>query len=126
MCGYRHGEVRASRPGFVLYFVVQNAFVDGLSQLFASRAVSRAPSLPVSLGEVQLNVNIRLGATTLPLRDIYKWTIGSVIEMGQTAGEPVEILVQNRVIARGLVVVCDGSYGIRIISKERKAAGGVK
>jgi len=64
--------------------------------------------------DVKLPVAIELGRTTLPISDILEWTQGSVIELDKLAGEPVDLLVNNKLVARGEVVVIDEKFGLRI------------
>jgi len=66
------------------------------------------------LMEVEMPVSISFGRAQLPLRDVLKLTTGSIIELDRTVIEPVEVIVNNCVIARGEVVVVDGNYGVRI------------
>lgn len=64
--------------------------------------------------DVKLPVAIELGRTTLPISDILEWTQGSVIELDKLAGEPVDLLVNSKLVARGEVVVIDEKFGLRI------------
>lgn len=64
--------------------------------------------------EVELPVSISFGKTRLPLRDVLKLTTGSIVELNRTATDPVDVLVNQRLIARGEVVVVEGNYGVRI------------
>lgn len=64
--------------------------------------------------EVEMPVSVSFGRAQLPLRDVLKLTTGSIIELNRTVNEPVEVIVNNCVIARGEVVVIEGNYGIRI------------
>jgi flagellar motor switch protein FliN len=64
--------------------------------------------------EVELPVIVTFGRTQLPLRDVLKLSSGSIVELNRLANEPVELLINNCVIARGEVVVVDGNYGIRV------------
>lgn len=64
--------------------------------------------------EVEMPISISFGRAELPLRDVLKLTTGSIIELNRTVSEPVELIVNNCVIARGEVVVIEGNYGIRI------------
>jgi flagellar motor switch protein FliN/FliY len=66
--------------------------------------------------EVELPVVVSFGRTYMPLRDVLKLTAGSTIELDRLVNEPVEVVVNNCVIARGEVVVIDGHYGILITS----------
>jgi flagellar motor switch protein FliN len=66
------------------------------------------------LKDVTLTVNAELGKTRRLVRDIMRLQVGSVLELDKEAGEPVDILVNNKRIARGEVVEIDGQYGVRI------------
>jgi flagellar motor switch protein FliN/FliY len=68
------------------------------------------------LMDVRLPVSIELGRTTLSISDILEWGQGSVIELDKLAGEPVDLLVNNKLVARGEVVVIDEKFGMRITS----------
>jgi flagellar motor switch protein FliN/FliY len=75
------------------------------------------------LMEVELPVSVSFGRAQLPLRDVLKLTSGSIVELNRTITDPVEIIVNNCVIARGEVVVVEGNYGVRIkqvISREER------
>jgi flagellar motor switch protein FliN/FliY len=64
--------------------------------------------------DVQLPVSIRFGETEMVLEEIVKLGVGSVIELNSGMDQPVELVVNNRILARGEVVTVDGFYGIRI------------
>ena len=64
--------------------------------------------------DVELPVSISFGGTELLLRDVLKLTTGSIVELNRSVTEPVELVVNNCVIARGEVVVIDGNFGVRI------------
>lgn len=64
--------------------------------------------------DVMLDASIELGKTTMTIEEILKLTKGSVIELDKLASEPVEFLVNGKIIARGEVVVIDDNFGIRI------------
>lgn len=75
------------------------------------------------LMEVELPVSVSFGRAQLPLKDVLKLTTGSIVELNRTISEPVEVIVNNCVIARGEVVVVEGNYGVRIqeiISREKR------
>ena len=65
--------------------------------------------------DIDLPLVVRFGKTELPLRALTRLGPGSVIDLGRSPDDPVEVLVSNRVVARGEVVVVSGSYGIRIL-----------
>lgn len=64
--------------------------------------------------DVRLNVKVRIGQKRMLLKDVINMDIGSVIELNQLANDPLEILVDDKVIARGEVVIVDGNFGIQI------------
>jgi flagellar motor switch protein FliN/FliY len=64
--------------------------------------------------DVEMNVTVRFGKAEVPLREVVRYGIGSMIELNRTVDEPVELLVNNSPFARGEVVVIDGYYGVRV------------
>ena len=66
------------------------------------------------LMDVQLPVSIRFGETEMILEEIVKLGVGSVIELNSGIDQPVDLVVNNRILARGEVVTVDGYYGIRV------------
>jgi flagellar motor switch protein FliN/FliY len=66
------------------------------------------------LMDVDLPVSISFGKAELPMRDVLKLTTGSIVELNRGITDPVEVLVNHCLIARGEVVVVDGNYGVRI------------
>lgn len=66
------------------------------------------------LMDVEMNVTVRFGKTEMPLRDVVRFGVGSMIELNRSVDEPVELLVNNYPFAHGEVVVVDGYYGVRI------------
>ncbi len=64
--------------------------------------------------DVPLQVTVELGRTQRLIKDILEFGPGSIIELDKLAGEPVDILVNGKTIAKGEVVVIDESFGVRI------------
>lgn len=64
--------------------------------------------------DVALPVSISFGKTELAVRDVLKLTTGSIVELNRAVTEPVDLIVNNCIIARGEVVVVNGNYGVRI------------
>jgi flagellar motor switch protein FliN len=86
----------------------------------ASTSATAAPAAATDsrievLLDIDLPLVVRFGRTELPLRQLTRLGPGSVIDLGRSPDDPVELLVSNRVVARGEVVVVSGSYGIRIL-----------
>lgn len=71
--------------------------------------------------DVPLQVTVELGRTEKLVRDVLEMSPGSVIELDKLAGEPVDILVNQKYIAKGEVVVIDENFGIRITDIVRPA-----
>jgi flagellar motor switch protein FliN/FliY len=63
---------------------------------------------------VKLPIRVLLGRTVLSLRDVAQLGSGAVVELDCSPDDPVEIIVNDRVIAHGEVVVVSGNYGVRI------------
>jgi len=93
----------------------------------AEAAKAQAPAPPPSpppadadagamdrLKDVQLAVTMRFGARRLLLREVLELGPGTVIELDRKVQEPVDLLLDGRLIARGEVVVIDGNYGLRV------------
>jgi flagellar motor switch protein FliN len=80
-----------------------------------------APSAPAAserldaILDIELPLIVRFGRTELPLRTLALLGPGSLIDLGRSADDPVDLLVSNRVVARGEVVVVGGNYGVRVL-----------
>jgi flagellar motor switch protein FliN len=82
----------------------------------AETAILPARSRTINLLlDVDLPVSISFGRTQLPMKDVIKLTTGSIVELNRSVNEPVEVLVNQCLIARGEVVVVEGNYGVRIL-----------
>ena len=64
--------------------------------------------------DVRLPIRVRIGSKRMLLKDVLTMDIGSVIELNQLANDPLEILIGDKVIALGEVVIIDGNFGIQI------------
>jgi flagellar motor switch protein FliN/FliY len=64
--------------------------------------------------DVPLDITVELGRTKKQIREILQFGIGTIVELDKLAGEPVELLVNGKFIAKGEVVVIDESFGVRI------------
>jgi flagellar motor switch protein FliN/FliY len=82
-----------------------------------SGEASQVPAVSCTMDlllDVELPVSISFGKTQLPLKDVLRLTTGSIVELNRGVSEPVEILVNHCLVARGEVVVVEGNYGVRI------------
>lgn len=64
--------------------------------------------------DVPLDVTVELGRSRMLIKDLLQLGQGSVVELEKLAGEPMEILVNNKLIARGEVVVVNEKFGVRL------------
>ena len=71
------------------------------------------PKLDVIL-DIDLPLLVRFGRTEMPLRSLTMLGPGSVIDLGRSPDDPVDVLVSNQIVARGEVVIVGGNYGVRI------------
>jgi flagellar motor switch protein FliN/FliY len=64
--------------------------------------------------DIEMTMTVELGRTTRLVKDILGLGEGSIIELDKLAGEPVDLLVNGKLIARGEVVVIDENFGVRV------------
>ena len=86
-------------------------------------ASSVSNAAPLLLG-VKLPIRVLLGRTQLCLRDVAQLGNGSVVELDCSPNDPVEVIVNDKIIAHGEVVVVGGNYGVRITRIEGAATNG--
>lgn len=65
--------------------------------------------------DIPINITVELGRTKLLLRDLLKLSEGAILELDKFEGEPVDILVNNKLIAKGEVVVINERFGVKIV-----------
>ena len=126
------GAAEAESGSFTLQFKLADELLSTISAgSSAPQAKSAAPStgdsnLDLLLG-VDLSLTLRFGQRTLTLREILDLTSGSVIELDRQVQEPADLLLGDKLIARGEVVIVDGNYGLRIteVSDPQHNAAGV-
>ncbi|HET6514316.1 MAG TPA: flagellar motor switch protein FliN [Thermodesulfovibrionales bacterium] len=64
--------------------------------------------------DIPLEITVELGRTRMLIKDLLQLGQGSVVELEKIAGEPMEILVNNKLVARGEVVVVNEKFGVRL------------
>lgn len=85
-----------------------------------AKADAAAGSFPIDAAnlklvmDVELTMSLRFGQRQMPLRDVLELASGSVIELDRQVNDPVELLLDGKVIARGEAVIVDGNYGLRV------------
>lgn len=110
-----------TQPQVQMQYTQQRPQTQQVEVQQAQFASFEAPSLSQNesrnlnlLLDIPLQVTVELGRTKRTVKDILELTSGSIIELDKLAGEPVDILVNNRHIAKGEVVVIDENFGVRI------------
>ena len=66
------------------------------------------------LDNIPVTLSIEVGRAVIKIRDLMRLTQGSVVELDRIAGEPLDLLVNNTVVAQGEVVLVNDRYGIRL------------
>nr|BFD60818.1 hypothetical protein CKG001_29250 [Bdellovibrio sp. CKG001]BFD64231.1 hypothetical protein BdHM001_29120 [Bdellovibrio sp. HM001]BFD68425.1 hypothetical protein HAGR004_34470 [Bdellovibrio sp. HAGR004] len=90
----------------------------GMAEAGSKRASSEMPThkdrnLNLIL-DIPLKVSVELGRTKMPVSELLNLTQGSVIELSKLAGEPMEVYVNDKLIARGEAVVVNEKFGVRL------------
>lgn len=79
-----------------------------------SQAVSKGKSSIDIIKDVDLDVTVELGKTVKKIKEVLAFNVGTIIELDKVSGEPIDILVNGKRIAKGEVVVVDENFAIRI------------
>jgi flagellar motor switch protein FliN/FliY len=95
--------------------IQENTAVDTISSQNVRLSSEEMHNISLIM-DVKLPVRVRIGKKRMLLKDVLNMDIGSVIELNQLANDPLEILVDNNVIAEGEVVIVDGNFGVQITS----------
>lgn len=82
--------------------------------VFDTTAVAKQARTIDLLSDVNLNVKIELGRTRLLVEDVLKLAAGAIVELDKLAGDPVDVYVNDRHVARGEVLVLNDSFCVRI------------
>lgn len=88
-------------------------------------AAGGKPNLAL-VSDIQVELSVELGRTEMLIQDIIELAPGKVIELDKLAGQPLDVLVNGKLLAKAEVVMVDDRYGVRITSiiesKQREAA----
>jgi len=95
--------------------------IDNLDQFKQDQSVSSAGTLSREetknldlILDIPLTVTVELGRSKMLINDLLQLGQGSVIELTKLVGEPLEVLVNNKLVARGEVVVVNDKFGVRL------------
>ncbi|RXH57258.1 Flagellar motor switch protein FliN [Granulicella sibirica] len=111
-----HSEDPSRKASMMLIFdekVIQSLKAASAKAFSYPAAESAGGNLDLVM-DVALNVTLRFGQRRLSLREVLDLTSGSVVELDRQVDEPVELVLDGRVVARGEAVIIDGNYGLRI------------
>jgi flagellar motor switch protein FliN/FliY len=86
-----------------------------LPDLAGAGATVGTPNLEL-VRDIKVMLTVELGRTEMMIQDILELTAGKVLELDRLAGEPLDIVVNGTLLARGEVVVVDENFGVRITS----------
>jgi flagellar motor switch protein FliN/FliY len=64
--------------------------------------------------DIPLNITVELGKVRMPVNELLQLGQGSIIELSKQVGEPLDIYVNNKLVAKGEVVILDEKFGIRV------------
>lgn len=80
---------------------------------YVSDSGQTKPNLDFIL-EIPLNVSVELGRTKMQIKDLLQLSQGSIVPLDKLAGEPAEIYVNNKLMAKGEIVVINEKFGVRV------------
>jgi len=98
----------------MLQNVEQKTEEAGFEELKAEKKESPSRNDIDFILDVPLDLTVQLGMTKMLIRDLLQLGQGSVVELDKLAGEPMEILINNKLVARGEVVVVNEKFGVRL------------
>jgi len=108
----------------VMAMAVDSTFLSNFQAQEAEKPVSSSNDISLSEDElknislimdVELPVRVRIGTKTVLLKDVINMDIGSIVELDQLANEPLDVLIGDKVIAKGEVIIVDGNFGVQIV-----------
>ncbi|MBB5056382.1 flagellar motor switch protein FliN/FliY [Granulicella aggregans] len=111
-------ESEGEEAGVAVHLCMSTKLLVDLKPAAASpfvfpQAAEAAANLDLVM-DVELNVTLRFGQRQLALREVLELTSGSVVELDRQVDEPIELILDGRVVARGEAVIIDGNYGMRV------------
>ncbi|MEA4889091.1 MAG: flagellar motor switch phosphatase FliY [Clostridiaceae bacterium] len=105
--------VPAKEPQSAPHVEVRPIQLTSFDAMESSEAANRESSLNIIM-DVPLQISVELGQCKKTIKEILELSNGSVVALDKVAGEPVDIVVNGKMIAKGEVIVIDDNYGVRI------------
>jgi flagellar motor switch protein FliN/FliY len=106
-------ELRAEKENPAKSAPSATSAVSGVAPASAANFIPGAGALDV-LMDVHLAMTLRFGGRTLLLREVLEFSPGAVVELDRKIKDPVDLLLDGKLVARGELVVIDGNYGLRV------------
>ena len=92
------------------------ASAEPLNELQGDAAAASGGDINLDLlMDIQVTLSVEIGRTRMSIKDLLALTQGSVVELGRDVNEPLDLMVNGTLIARGEVVEADGKFGLRLI-----------
>jgi flagellar motor switch protein FliN/FliY len=88
---------------------------ESLQELKSDAGASRAEVNLDLLMDIQVTLSVEIGRTRMPIKDLLALTQGSVVELDREVNDPLDLMVNGTLIARGEVVESEGRFGLRLI-----------
>jgi flagellar motor switch protein FliN/FliY len=88
--------------------------MDEATQERPEEVESGGPSARDLLLEIELDATLQFGSRELALKDVLALSLGDVLELNRHVSEPVELVVGDRIVARGEVVILDGNFALLV------------
>lgn len=107
------GDASSGNPSPQSFSMPSGALPLNLPDLQRAMGEAQASSIDL-LRDVELNVKIELGRSRMLVEDVLKLAEGSVVELDKLAGDPVDVFVNDRLVARGEVLVLNDSFCVRV------------
>lgn len=108
--GTHQSDVNTEVPKDNVEKVEFDTFSNGVNVQISQKT---DPSLDI-LKDIEVDVSVELGRITIPIGEVLQLVKGSVVELENLAGEPIDVMVNGLKIAQGEVVVIDEHFGVRI------------
>jgi flagellar motor switch protein FliN/FliY len=114
---YKEGNLNNEQPevvnsGSPKHVEVTSAQFPAFSKEKGSQSV--CPSSLDLIMDIGLQLSVELGRTKKRIKEILELTNGSIVELDKLAGEPVDILINDKLLAKGEVVIIDENFGVRV------------
>jgi flagellar motor switch protein FliN/FliY len=93
-----------------------NTAEETTGQEVSSEAATKNKINAEVLQNIPVTISVEVGRTSLKIRDLMRLTQGSVVELDRLAGEPLDLRVNNTLVAQGEVVLVNERYGVRLTS----------